>query len=190
MSIRTPDRHPLRFWQYDLCEACSSSLCFRALGAVLRPALLAISNADGIQRAAHHVVTHARQIFHATASDQYNRVLLQVVADPGNVGGDLDPVGQAHASNLAQRRVRLLWRLRINAGANTAFLRTLLQGRDGRFVSWGATSLANQLIKGRHNPLVSHSHPGLCICAIRANALAAQTVWSRHRPPKLLLLRL
>src|SRR5208282_2802925 len=43
-----------------------------ALGAVLRTRLLAILDALRIQRTAHHVVAHARQIFDAAAANQYN----------------------------------------------------------------------------------------------------------------------
>src|SRR5579863_2689534 len=90
-----------------------------ALGSILRTALLAVRDAYRIQRAAHHVIADARQILHAAAADEHNRVLLQVVADAGDVGRDLDAVGQAHASHLAQGRVRLLRCLRIHAGAHT-----------------------------------------------------------------------
>src|SRR5438105_11711061 len=80
-------------------------LCFRPLGAVLRASLLAIGDAGGIERAAHHVVTHSRQIFHAAAADKHDRVLLQVVTHAGNISSDLNAVGQAHARHFAQRRI-------------------------------------------------------------------------------------
>src|SRR5690349_1996947 len=55
-----------------------------ALGAVLRTALLAVRDARGVERAADDVVTDARQILHAAAADQHDRVLLEVVALAGN----------------------------------------------------------------------------------------------------------
>ena len=67
-------------------------------------------DAGGVQRAADDVVAHARQVLHAAAADQHHRVLLQVVALAGDVGRDLHAVGQPHARDLAQRRVRLLRR--------------------------------------------------------------------------------
>src|SRR5687768_4898639 len=46
--------------------------CFRPLRAVLRPALLAVLDTLRIQRAAHDVVTDARQVFHAATANQYH----------------------------------------------------------------------------------------------------------------------
>ena len=74
------------------------------LGAVLRASLLAVGNAGGVERGADHLVADARQVFDAAAADQHDRVLLQVVPLAGNVGGDLHPVRQPHARDLAQRR--------------------------------------------------------------------------------------
>src|SRR5208282_667075 len=48
----------------------------RALGAIFRTSLLAVRNPHRIQRSANHVITHTRQILHAPAADQHNRVLL------------------------------------------------------------------------------------------------------------------
>src|SRR5450432_4946372 len=84
-----------------------------ALGAVLRAALLAILNASGVEGSANNVITHARKIFHTAAAHKHDRVFLQVVADTWNIGGDFNGIGEAHASNLAQRGVRFLWRLGI-----------------------------------------------------------------------------
>src|SRR5512135_2458009 len=52
------------------------------LGAVLRARLLAVLHALRIERAAHDVVAHARQVLDAAAADQHHRVLLQVMAFP------------------------------------------------------------------------------------------------------------
>src|SRR5579884_1850081 len=105
-------------------------LCGAALGAlrsVLRTSLVAIGHADRVERAAHHVIPNTRQILHTAAADEHDRVLLQVVADAGDVRRDLDTVRQAHASDLAQRRVRLLGGLRVHACANSTTLRRSLQ---------------------------------------------------------------
>jgi hypothetical protein len=59
-------------------------------------------------------------------------VLLQVVADARDVGGDLDPAGQPDTGDLTQSRVRLLGRRCVDTGADTAALRGALQrGRLG-----------------------------------------------------------
>src|SRR5579883_1917213 len=61
--------------------------------AVLRAALLAVGDADRVHGAAHDVVADAGQILDAPTADQHDRVLLQVVADAGNIGRDLNAVG-------------------------------------------------------------------------------------------------
>src|ERR1017187_6239227 len=76
------------------------------------------------------------------------------MADAWNVGRNLDPVGKAHTGNLAQGRVRLLGRLRVNAGANTAPLRRGLQRRRGRLVARRRAPLAYELIKSRQTELL------------------------------------
>src|SRR5512139_2343405 len=58
----------------------------RALGAVLRARLLAVLDALQVERAAHDVVAHARQVLHPTAAHEHHAVLLQVVALAADVG--------------------------------------------------------------------------------------------------------
>src|SRR5262245_734276 len=82
------------------------------LRAVLAAALLAVAHAGGVEGAADDVVLHRGEVLHAAAADEDDRVLLEVVADPRDVGRDLHLVGQPHARDLAQRRVRLLGRHR------------------------------------------------------------------------------
>src|SRR4029450_1673339 len=107
-------------------------LGLRALGAVLGTSLLAVGHADRIERSANHVVANSRQVLDAPAADHDDRVLLEIVSDARNVGRDLDPVGQAHARDLAQRGVGLLRRRRVDARAHAALLRrTLQRGRSG-----------------------------------------------------------
>src|SRR5689334_1964388 len=69
----------------------------RALDAVFRPTLHSTLHADRVERAAHDVVAHAREILDAAAANEHQRVLLQVVADAGNVGGHFDAVGEPDA---------------------------------------------------------------------------------------------
>jgi len=87
-------------------------LCCRlaALGAVFRARLLTVFDALRIERAAHHVVTHARQIFYATATDQNYAVLLQVMAFTADVRDDLETVGETYLGDFTQRRVRFFRR--------------------------------------------------------------------------------
>src|SRR3954449_93127 len=72
------------------------------LHAVLRAGLLAVADAGGVERAAHDLVAHARQVLDAAAADEHDRVLLQVVALARDVGRDLHRAGDAHARHLPQ----------------------------------------------------------------------------------------
>src|SRR5512145_2097808 len=85
----------------DFSRLAAVRLRFRPLRAVLRTSLLASLHADGIQRPANHVIANARQILHAAATDQHERVLLQVVAHTRYVSRDLDAVGEPHPGHLA-----------------------------------------------------------------------------------------
>src|SRR4051794_18321724 len=66
----------------------------RPLGAVLRPTLPPPLDAHRVERAADHVIAHTRQILHAAPADEHDRVLLQVVADAGDISRHLDAVGE------------------------------------------------------------------------------------------------
>src|SRR2546425_7482197 len=127
------------------------NLRLRALRAVLRTTLLAALDADGVERAADNVIADAGEILHAAAANQHQRVLLQVVPDAGNVGRHLDPVGEPHARDLAQRRVRLLRRLGEDTDADAALLRADLQRGTLRLGDDLLASLANELADSRHS---------------------------------------
>src|SRR4029079_2845932 len=122
----------------------------RALGAVFRTSLHPALDRDRVERAADDVVADARQILDAAAANEHQRVLLQVVADARDVGRDLDAVGQPDARHLAQRRIRLLRRLREDAHADAALLRAVLQR--------GALGLAHDLLPTRTNKLTDRRH--------------------------------
>src|SRR5262249_26236611 len=112
--------------------------------------LLAILDALGVEDAAQNVVAHARQVLDAAAADHHHRVLLQVMALARDVADHLEAVGEAHLGDLAQRRVRLLRRRRVDARANPALLRRLLQGRNLLARLLRDPRLADQLIHRRH----------------------------------------
>src|SRR5580765_8405146 len=88
------------------------------LGAVLGARLAAILDALRVEDAAEHVIAHARKVAHTAAADQHDAVLLEVVAFARDVADDFALVGQADLGHLAQRRVRLLRRGRVDAGAD------------------------------------------------------------------------
>src|ERR1700759_4142950 len=89
------------------------------LRAVTAAGLLAVADTLGVQRAADDLVAHTRQVTDTAAAHQHDRVLLEVVSHARDVGGDLDLARQPDASDLAQRRVRLLGRGRVDARAHT-----------------------------------------------------------------------
>src|SRR5713101_7667184 len=72
------------------------------------------------------------------------------MTDAGNVGRNLNSIGQADASDFTQGRVRLLGGLGVHAGTHTALLRTSLQGRTLRLVPRPLAAASHQLIESRH----------------------------------------
>src|SRR5262244_2436113 len=111
-------------------------------------------------------------------------MLLQVMALAGDVADDFEAIGQTHFRNLAQRRVRLLRRRRIDPRADAALLRRRLKRRRGiarlERVPW----FGNQLIDRRHRWPSLLSFPGksgtrsstLALCIVRTHR--ARIVWA------------
>src|SRR4030095_634568 len=102
---------------------------------------------------------HARQILDAAPAHEHDRVLLQVVALARDVGRDLDASRAADTGHLAQRRVRLLGRRRVDARADAAALRrgdlllaalAGLEARGGQLLALRSAPLADELARGRH----------------------------------------
>src|SRR3954471_13850546 len=125
------------------------------LHAVLRAGLLAVGDAGGVEGAAHDLVADARQVLHAAAAYEHHRVLLEVVALAGDVGGDLHPVGEPDAGDLAKGRVRLLGRHGCDAGADAPPLRRCdglltplprLEARRRRLLLRALAALAYKLV--------------------------------------------
>src|SRR4029453_8257039 len=103
----------------------------RPLCSVFGAPLLPILHALSIEHTAQNVVAHPRQVLDAAAADHHHRVLLQIMALARDVADHLEAVGEPHLCDLAQRRVRLLRRGRVDARADSALLRRLLQRRHG-----------------------------------------------------------
>src|SRR5256714_1822053 len=129
------------------------------LDAVHGAALLAATHASGVERPAHDLVAHARQVLDAAASHEHDRVLLEVVALARDVRGDLHPVREPHARDLAERRVRLLRRDREDARADAAALRrgepllaalTGLEAGRRHLLLRPVAPLADELVDARH----------------------------------------
>src|SRR5207249_5636201 len=58
------------------------------LRAVARTGLLAVADAGGVERAPDNLVADTGEVLHPAAADKDDRVLLEVVPDAGDVGGD------------------------------------------------------------------------------------------------------
>src|SRR5680860_158290 len=149
--------------RFDRADLCGGAARHRSAGldAVKGACLLAVGDAGRVEGATDDLVADARQILDPAAADQHHRVLLQVVALAGDVGGDLHPVGEANTGDLAQGRVRLLRRYRGDAGADASPLRrgdallaplARLEARRRRLLLRPLAALANKLVRVRHGP--------------------------------------
>ena len=108
------------------------------------------------------MITDTGKVLDTAAADQNDGVLLQVVANTGNVSGNFHTIGQTHTGDLTQSGVGLLGGGGTDGGADTTLLggrqggslvlqgvQTSLQSRSGGLVGDLLTAAANQLIKSR-----------------------------------------
>src|SRR4051795_4825908 len=128
------------------------------LGAVAAAGLLAVLDALRVERPADDLVADAGQVLHPAASDEHDRVLLEVVADTGDVGRDLDAGGETDAGHLAQGGVGLLRRRRVDARADAAALGAALQRRRLGLADLVLPTLADQLRDRGHSPYSCRLH--------------------------------
>ena len=101
----------------------------RGLGpfcAVLGTALLPVRDTGGVERTTNDVIANAGKVLYTATADEHDRVLLEVMPFAGDVGGDLEPVGEPHPSDLPQRGVGLLRGRGVNTGADATLLRAAL----------------------------------------------------------------
>src|ERR671913_1935703 len=125
------------------------------LRAVTAAGLLAVLHALGVERAADDLVADAGQVLHPAAADEHDRVLLEVVADARDVGGDLDAAGQPDPADLAQGRVGLLGRGRVDARADPPPLGRALQRRGLGLLDLALAALTDQLGDRWQSPLLA-----------------------------------
>src|SRR5215469_9396793 len=126
-------------------------LLFRPLGAVFGTPLPTILDALGVERPANDMIAHSGQILDPSAADQHHRVLLQIMSFPRDITRHLEAVGQPYARDLAQRRIRLFWRGRIDAGAHAALLRAGLHCRNLVARHLRPPRISDQLVYRRHS---------------------------------------
>lgn len=96
------------------------------------------------------MVANTRKVFHPAPANEHDRMLLQVVPDPGNVGGDFDPVRESDPGHLPKRRIRLLRIDREDPDAHAPPLGAPLERRriGGRSSPFPAS--ADELVDRRH----------------------------------------
>src|SRR3954468_12507624 len=136
------------------------------LRAVLAARLLAVPDALGVQRAADDLVPDSGEVLHPAAPHEHDRVLLQVVPDPGDVRGDLDAAGQPDAGDLAKRGVGLLGRGRVDTRADAAALGASLERRRLVLGHLVLPALADQLLDRGHRVSVFLVPSQLCLAAL------------------------
>src|SRR5690349_18940993 len=171
------EARPRRYAGEDPCRVLARRRALLRLRAVLRATLLAPAHTTRVQRPAHDVVAHSRQILHAAPADEHDRVLLQVVTFARDVAGHLDAIRESNARHLAQRRVRLLGRSGVHASAHATLLRTRLQRRRARFALHPPPPMADELAQGRHRKPPTSSR--LWACAVRQATASAK---EKHAP--------
>src|SRR5207237_6866155 len=125
----------------------------------------AVLDALRVERPTNDLVPDAGQVLHTAAADEHDRVLLQVVADPGDVRRDLDTAGQTHTGDLAERRVRLLRGGRVDTRAHAAPLGTSLERRRLGLVDLVLAALADQLLDRGHRVSVFLVQASVCWCS-------------------------
>jgi len=88
------------------------------LGSVAAPGLLPVGNALGVIHSADHFITDTRQILGPSAFDHYDRVLLQIMTDTGNIGSNFHAVRKSYTGDLTQRGIRFFRSSRSNFKTN------------------------------------------------------------------------
>ena len=88
-------------------------------------------------------------------------MFLEIMTDPGNIGGDLVSVCETDSGDLPQRGVGLLGGGSIDPYTNSTALGTVGQGRGRGLFSWPRTTFSDQLVDGGHKPF-----PPKCIQAL------------------------
>src|SRR5687768_6004992 len=197
---RDIDRVPFSSAWSGTCPGLTRACLFGALDAVFRAGLATVLDPLGVEHAPEDVVADTGEVADAAAADQDHRVLLEIVAFAGDVADHLALVGQADLGDLAKRRVRLLRRGRVDAGADAALLRVLLHRGNLALRLLRLPTLADQLVDRRHEAFTSSSYFAACekrkspggltapqafgACSnVQALRPSQDSVWSVRPPP-------
>ena len=143
-------------------------LIFRSLGTVFGTGLSSVGYACGIQCTSDDVVSGTGQVLHTAASDEYNAMLLKVVAFTRNVACYFDSVGKTYPGDFTKRGIRLLRCGSLDCGADTSLLggrsigslflqgvKSSLESRRGRFLYRSLSAFSYYLVKCRNSLFTS-----------------------------------
>jgi hypothetical protein len=128
----------------------SSLTGFGTLGAVAGTALTTLIDAEAVKGAADDVVANAGKVANAAATNENDRVFLEVVAFAADVSGDFFAVGEANAANFTESGVGLLGGAGHDLSADAAALGAGFEGARLGFGRLLGAALANELIDGGH----------------------------------------
>ena len=101
--------------------------CLWTFRTILGTTLCAISNTGGIKSTTHDVIAHTGKVFHTTATNEHNTVLLKVVAFSRDIGVHFLLVGQTNTGNLTHCRIRLFRSSGVDTNTDATTLRTVVQ---------------------------------------------------------------
>jgi hypothetical protein len=71
----------------------NNPLLFRPFGSILGAPLTPVRHTQGIKSSTHNMIANTWQVLYPATANQYNRVLLKIMADTGNIRGNLDSIG-------------------------------------------------------------------------------------------------
>ena len=125
-------------------------------GTVLGTALFAICNPQRIEGASNDMVSHTGKVLYTAPANEHNGVLLQIVPNARDIGGNFYTVCQADTGDFAQGRIRFLGRRRIHANTNSALLGATLKGGSAGFFPDLFPSFSYQLADSGHSSIKLH----------------------------------
>src|SRR4030043_2215448 len=96
------------------------------------------------------MIPNSWKVFYPTSSNEDNGVFLEVMANPWNISGYLDSIGQSHSSNFSKSGIRFLGSGCINSNTNPPFLRGSRKSGSRGLTFDAFPSFSNQLTNRRH----------------------------------------
>lgn len=137
-------------WEPGLVIRTNCYLNLGLLRAVTAAGLLTAVDPEGISATANDLVTNPWKVPHPAASNQNDRVFLEIVTFTRNVNRHFFAIAQSDPSDLSESRVRLLWSHGSDEQANALFLWALLEHRAFRSLALNNSISTDQLVNRWH----------------------------------------